>query len=96
MYAGERDGSSVGTCFVGKDEDAGWWPDRQVVRCRNTYTTWSAAHVPAMTLPEIEQLPTCDGLGVDRPGADRCVRVSTSHRNPQQVSFDMVVWFDLD
>ena len=96
VFAGERDGHSVMTCFIAANPEGDWRPDATVTWCNNARTTWSSTYVPSMTLAEIEQLPTCEPFDVEHPGADRCAWVHTNPNSSDQVSFDMVVWFDID
>ena len=67
-----------------------------VTWCGDARTIWSSTYAPSLTLAEIEQLDTCAPFGVERSGADRCMWVHTPPNSSNQVSFDMVVWFDLD
>lgn len=96
VFAGERDGSSLLDCFVSAEPGNDWRPDDTVTWCNRERTTWSNTYVPSMTLAEIEQLPTCEPFGVEHPDADRCAWVHTNPNSSDQVSFDMVVWFDID
>ncbi|MEL6892578.1 MAG: hypothetical protein AAFP84_13335 [Actinomycetota bacterium] len=93
VYAGERDGSNVGTCFVGADGD--WRPNGTVQWCGDERITWSNTWTPRMTLAEIQSLPACTAFEVEHVEADRCIRVQTAPNSSDQVSLDVVIWFGL-
>lgn len=98
LIAGERDGYSLRQCFVEADPnpDGDWRPDSAFSYCNNARTTYSQIATPLMTMAEIEQLSDCAALDIDWAPADRCMLVETAPNSSEQVSFEFVVWFDLD
>lgn len=96
VFAGERDGTSLSDCFIQGDPTGDWHPESTITWCKNARTMWSAVWTPSMSLAEIQQLPTCADRGVTNPGADRCAVIETLPNSSDQVSFEAVVWFDLD
>ncbi len=95
VVASEQDGTQIGKCFVAADPVGSWLPET-IRECQGARFMRSMARVPSMTLTEIEQLPTCETFNVEHPGADRCTLVETAPNSGQQVSFEAVIWFDLD
>ncbi len=96
VFAGERDGRNRFACTPVLGGPDGDWRPGLVTWCGDARTIWSSASVPNLTLAEIEQLDSCIWFEVDQPDADRCMWVHTPPNSSNQVSFDMVVWFDLD
>ena len=95
VVASEKDGTQRGTCFVSANPTGGWMPET-ITECRGARFMHSMARVPSMTLTEIEQLPTCETFDINHTGADRCTLIETMPNSDQQVSFEAIIWFDLD
>lgn len=95
VVASERDGVQFGTCFIAANPQGNWIPDT-ITECRGARFMHSMARVPSMTLTEIEQLPTCETFDINHTGADRCTLIETLPNSDQQVSFEAVIWFDLN
>ncbi len=96
IFASERDGTSVRKCFVGIPDDDDWQPQETISYCNNARSMRSSVLTASLTLAEIQTFPACAELGVTNTAADHCLRLETLPNSPEQVSFDAVVWFDID
>ena len=97
VVASEFDG--VGLCFLDADPGPDWIANVTVSHCSGSASLkYSQAYVPTMTLTEIEQLATCETYDIEWATTDRyrCAWASTSPNSSDQVSFEFLVWFDLE